>query len=810
MMQKHKSWVRPACQAAIAACVFALVLVSYRTIQAQAPSLPQSAAVALRQSSFRAVSYDVSVSLSPSDQVLSGKATVEFESREPSSTVECELHPNLKITAVRDAATGKPLSFDRDNARPLRVRVLLADPVTAGQRTKVSFEYAGPLANEENSPVAGVRMAWIGKDGAYLLLPARWFPLTDYPSNRYTGVFRVEVPNTFVVVGTGTSGAPTAPVTAIPNTPAAPGPAAEDNDAPVLARNAARKGATPASKAPAAPARKAAAPPPSPAPIVRPLAPPPAPVDPNRHVYTFHVDRPSAAGTFVAGALQLFLVQAEGINISVYAPPSASATAQPQGEAVAHAENIFSDRFGPLPDPSLTLAQLPDGSLTTYDAPGLLLVSQRQWQATPNVRQLAALVASQWWGNQVMAASPADAWLTAGLSRYSEALYVEQTAGTTGMNKALEDFAIGSLMFDEAAPIAQASRLEPFTPNYDSVVRDKGAMVFHMLRGQMGDAAFFSLLHDFLTQYSGKAASLEDFEALAQAHVQRAAAPADPAGFVLRSDADTQAAAKSPAADAPNLRPFFVQWVNSTGVPEFSVAYTVYRIKTGFKVVGKVKQNLDFFRMPVEMEIQTEGNPEYKTLEVTGNETSFDFDVFGRPKSNGITLDPHNFILKSSAKLRVRGVIARGEALAEVGRYYDAVQQYNQALEIDKGNPLATFRIGEAFFYQKNYSAAANAFREASDGDLDLTVKWIEVWSHIYLGKIYDISGDRARAVNEYGKAQQTNDNTGGAQDEIKKYLAQAYSDQPGGAPATGAAPASVTPSAAPANSGPPVLKRRE
>jgi tetratricopeptide (TPR) repeat protein len=112
-----------------------------------------------------------------------------------------------------------------------------------------------------------------------------------------------------------------------------------------------------------------------------------------------------------------------------------------------------------------------------------------------------------------------------------------------------------------------------------------------------------------------------------------------------------------------------------------------------------------------------------------------------------------------------------------MGRYYDAVQQYNQALDIEKSNALALFRTGEAFFYQRNYSAAANAFRDALDGEPDFTTKWVEVWSHIYLGKIYDLAGDRARAVNEYSKAQQTNDNTGGAQDEAKKYTSTAYGE---------------------------------
>jgi len=50
-----------------------------------------------------------------------------------------------------------------------------------------------------------VRLASIYKDGAYLLLPARWFPLTAYPANRYNRTFRLTVPETFAVAGTGKS-----------------------------------------------------------------------------------------------------------------------------------------------------------------------------------------------------------------------------------------------------------------------------------------------------------------------------------------------------------------------------------------------------------------------------------------------------------------------------------------------------------------------------------------------------------------------------------------------------------------------------
>src|SRR5207244_5379966 len=133
------------------------------------------------------------------------------------------------------------------------------------------------------------------------------------------------------------------------------------------------------------------------------------------------------------------------------------------------------------------VAQLPDGSVQGYSAPGLLLVSQRHWDAKGNPRLLAQLAAKQWWGNEVLPASASDEWVTDGLARYSEGLYVEQTAGKEGFNRALEDFAIGALMYEDSVPIAQAARLQPFTSEYLSVIVNKGAMVFHMLRAQMGD-----------------------------------------------------------------------------------------------------------------------------------------------------------------------------------------------------------------------------------------------------------------------------------------------------------------------------------
>ena len=233
-----------------------------------------------------------------------------FKRKRASRTVECQLHPNLMIAGVRDSS-GNSLSADRSGQDGLDVSISLPNVVPAGQSIKLTFDYSGILANEDNSPVAGVRLASIAKDGAYLLLPARWFPLTDYPANRFTGVFHIEVPQNFAVVGTGTSQAP-APASSQAQPAPSPAPMLgnrnPDGDSPRLTRRNQDAGyPTSASKA---------APPPAPAP------PSPGPASSGSGItYTFRVDQPEAAGTFVAGPLQLSPVQAEGLNISVYCSP---------------------------------------------------------------------------------------------------------------------------------------------------------------------------------------------------------------------------------------------------------------------------------------------------------------------------------------------------------------------------------------------------------------------------------------------------------------------------------------------------------
>jgi tetratricopeptide (TPR) repeat protein len=123
--------------------------------------------------------------------------------------------------------------------------------------------------------------------------------------------------------------------------------------------------------------------------------------------------------------------------------------------------------------------------------------------------------------------------------------------------------------------------------------------------------------------------------------------------------------------------------------------------------------------------------------------------------------------------LQVRVSILRGQQLVAEGDTTGALAEYQKALTANPNSSLASYRIGEVLFNQRNYQAAANAYRDALRGDDE--PKWTEVWSHIALGKIFDVTGQRDRAVNEYRQAVQTNDNTQGAVNEARRYLEQPY-----------------------------------
>jgi tetratricopeptide (TPR) repeat protein len=135
-------------------------------------------------------------------------------------------------------------------------------------------------------------------------------------------------------------------------------------------------------------------------------------------------------------------------------------------------------------------------------------------------------------------------------------------------------------------------------------------------------------------------------------------------------------------------------------------------------------------------------------------------------KADGINAD-------TLLRCRVDLAMANGQQPVPHNDQTEAMAEYQKMLQANPRSSLANYRIGDLLFNQTNYQASANRYRDALKGDGD--PRWTRVWSHLQLGKIFDITNQRDRAVNEYQLALQTNDNTRGALTEAEKLLQEPY-----------------------------------
>jgi len=436
-------------------------------------------------------------------------------------------------------------------------------------------------------------------------------------------------------------------------------------------------------------------------------------------------------------------VSSGGVNTLIYFRGEAAAAADAWGEETGKVLGLLTTQFGLAPSSNLILVQTEEGAPNGYAAPGMLFLSPRAIGKEANSKLLANQLARYWYGILVSPASRNHLWITNGMARYAELLHTEQTAAAGAVEDEIRDTYVEALTIDNP-PLIQASRLEDYSPEYWATTAAKGAAVYQMLRNVLGEENFKKLLKAIPDRFANKTITTDDVSKLAS----------DLAG--------------------QDLGFFFIQWIESSGAPQFKLEYTVYRTSKGFRIMGKIQQDLDTFRMPVDLRIETEGNPEMKRVEVAGPSSEFVVETFGKPKK--VEIDPGFRVLRLSPAMRVSVAIRRGEMFSDISEYEEALREFQKALEVNRNSSLAHYRVADIFFLRNNYQAAANEFRSVLDGDLE--PKWTEVWAHINLGKIFDITGQRERAVNEYNLAVRTRDNTQGAQEEAAKYLKEGYKRQ--------------------------------
>jgi aminopeptidase N len=658
-----------------------LFLVFFLTSVANRPVL------AAEKTRLHADDYQIDIELLPQTHKIIARATVKVTALDNLSVATFQLNNALRITKLTDA-NNKPLTPER-NTQESTVRFALNSDLARDATTTFTFEYEGTLESAEESPVEGVKLAYVGPETSYLLYSGLWFPVAGYGVNRFTSTINVTVPAHMVVIGSG-------------------------KESSAAAATTGKKPATTIA---------------------------------NSKTFTFTWDKPSFPGTLIAGTFQEFKSDEAGLDLHVFFKPNKQDLGAEYTATAVKAFTYFVTQYGVAPSTRLKIVELPDDTVPSAWAPEIAALSSRAITEKTNYRLLANTIAHQWWGVSVSPASKDDWWISDGFSRYSEARYVESAAGEAGLEEMIKDMSVGALAYD-SVPLSSANKLDYFSPEFQSLVTDKGAMILHMLRWVVGEKQYLKIMRDFATKYAGKSASSDDFRELSE------------------------------QVYGEKLTWFYSQWMDSTSAPEFKAKYTIYRLGSnkGFRIVGAITQDLDLFRMPVNLKIDTDGKTEEKRIEVVGTDSPFSVETYGRPRR--ISVDPENRVLTNSKDIKLRSSIVRGQGLIQQGDLAGALSEFNKALEVSKNSSLAHYRIAEVFYMQRNYQASANAYRESLNGDGE--PRWTEVWSHLQLGKIFDVTGQRERAVNEYRQAIQTNDNTQGALDECRRYLQKPFEREKG------------------------------
>ncbi|MGB6483493.1 MAG: M1 family aminopeptidase [Candidatus Acidiferrales bacterium] len=336
--------------------------------------------------------------------------------------------------------------------------------------------------------------------------------------------------------------------------------------------------------------------------------------------------------------------------------PNPAAVLKQLGTKLLDSVHYYEELNGPFPFSQLDVSQIPGSFGQGW--PGLLYLTtlvflppEAQQQAgltqrtQEQVQQLVPFheVVHQWWGNIVVPASYRDVWIEEAMADYQSIMYDQKRNASKHVlqewllryRDALIAKEPGSgQTVEQTGPLDFGYRLDSSkTPDaYQIITYEKGAWVIHMLRMMLldprkknPDARFDELLRNTLAEHRFQTLSTTQLEN----EVERL---------------------MTPSMDLESSRSmdwFFDQWVRQTGIPEYSLSFSVRPRESRFLIEGSLDQRnvVAVFteRVPI-YGSPAQGKPVFLgDVVTTGATTPFRFTARFRPLK--LEIDPEHTIL---------------------------------------------------------------------------------------------------------------------------------------------------------------------
>jgi aminopeptidase N len=226
-------------------------------------------------------------------------------------------------------------------------------------------------------------------------------------------------------------------------------------------------------------------------------------------------------------------------------------------------------------------------------------------------------IAHQWFGNAVTESDWDDVWLSEGFATYFTLLFIEHQYGRDEFLRGLAASRERILAFDKEQPDYRVvhDNLDDMSKVTTGQIYQKGAWILHMLRGVIGDEAFWSGIRSYY-----------------QAHMNGHATTADFRGAMER-------------ASGRDLRQFFEQWLTRGGLVRLSGDWQ-HDARTGVVTIRLTQTDRSrTFAMPIQVAVYQAGNPvpTISTIEVSGATHEFRLAAPSRPER--VVLDPNHLVL---------------------------------------------------------------------------------------------------------------------------------------------------------------------
>jgi len=329
---------------------------------------------------------------------------------------------------------------------------------------------------------------------------------------------------------------------------------------------------------------------------------------------TWKTSLPQSTLSLAAGHYQLHRKELKGLQVMAFLTEGNAGLAEQYLDSIIAYLELYQTLFGPYPYEKFAVVEnfFPTG----YGLPGWTLIGNRVIKLPfITTTSLPHEIAHAWWGNAVEIDYDSGNW-GEGLATYVADYYLKELndprEAIEYRRKLVRDFASLVSAETDMPLVAFRGRM---SKRDQAIGYGKAALVFHMLRGLIGDIAFWQGLQEIAREGRGKRYGWDDL----QRHFEN--------------------------VTGDDLQGFFSQWLQRPGAPLLTVEdIEMLKVGTGWQVSGTVRQSHPLYALAIPLVLETETRRYDQVVGLYGEEDCFVFTVAERPVR--LSLDPDNELFR--------------------------------------------------------------------------------------------------------------------------------------------------------------------